>query len=183
MYKENIVMYSKKIVDFFKNHGLYDERVFHYLKGHTAMFDYDMDHISARDSMGFAPKIDDFTHKLERFSLYMPYPNNPRTMLMNVNIIAKGIVAYKYLNKRFRNDMNLEAIGFLYEELFARESNDPKIIEFKEAINNDINEESAPLYQYALYAQNEMLEQYEDDIDKMNDLSMKLLKRYNKEHK
>ena len=173
-------MYTNEIINFFKSQGLYDESMFFYLYSHSDMFDYREE--EKRDCMGFAPHIDDFGI-LDRFRLCMPYAIDSRTKLIEINIITKGIVAYKYLDKPFKNDYRMEALGFLYEKLFIDASNDPELEEYGKYLESCIINGNDDKYKFALFARDYLIDEYDGDIKKMDKMSKNLSRIYRKQAK
>ncbi len=174
-------MLNRNIMDFFMRHNMYDSGTFRYIANNTEMFDYIIEE-QKRDAMGFVTHIDDF-QVLRGFTLCMPNPVDSRTRLIIINCISQAIYAYKYLNKLMTNAMRLEALGFLYEKLYILESNDPDLVKFGQFIDNSIDENTQEKYKFALFARDYLVDSYEDDINKMDKLSKKLVKIYNKQHK
>ena len=171
-------MYSEILIDFFKRHNLYDEEMFKYLQEHTDIIDYrDED---TRVCIGCGYLINNKNNKLERFRICIPKVVDNKTALISIHEIVHGIVGYKNLNKKFKNDIIIEALAFLYEKLFINESNDPSLVKYGLYLDSLIEDNDEEKYKYALFARDYLLMNYEKDYYKMEKLSKKLTKKYNK---
>lgn len=171
-------MYSKEIIDFFKRNKMYDKDMFDYLQSHTDMIDYrDED---ARMFIGCAYGINKETGKLDRFSLCIPFVENSKTALIAIHEIVHGIIGYKYLNKKFKKDMSIEVLPLLFERVYINEVNDPDLTNYADYLDSIIENGNDESYKIALEARNELLDKYSNNLNRLDRLSKKLVKKYKK---
>ena len=174
-------MYIKEILDFFRRHGLYSNEAYSYVDSHSEFFDYS--DLKPRAAMGFAPDTNNETKLLDKFVLCIPHVIDYNTLLININLFAKGFIAYKYLGKKFMDQNRLEALALLYEKLFIIESKNKSLEDFGLHMDQLIDESSDENYKFAKYARDNMISEYDKDLNKMDELSKELVKKYYKHSK
>lgn len=164
--------YNQKVIDFFKRHNMYDEKVFEYLQDNTMMVDYnDPDQ---RMFIGFSAWIKDGV--LKRFTICIPYMQDNITMLNDIHEIAHGIYAYRKLNKKY--DRNAcETIPMLCEKIFVSETNDEELTKYSEYLDSLIDEDSEAKYRFALRNRDIIYNEFNDDYEIAERLCDKLAKR------
>ena len=169
-------MYSEEIIDFFKRHNLYDEEMFKYLDSHTDMIDY-YNNPEARVCIGAGHHTEN--GRVVRLRICIPYPVDYKTTLICIHEIVHGIIEYKHLNKKPIEEIRKEALPFVYEKLYLDEINNEDMNKFEDYLN-DFNVDKNNPYSFALYARDCLVENYNKDFKKMDKLSKKLVKKYNK---
>lgn len=174
--------YYQKFIDFFKRHGLYNQEVFDYLRKNSIQFDY-------RDT-DYQPLIGCFYltkgNKLTKINLIVPYINNDITVLINIHEYIHGIIAYKYINKRFSEDLNSETLPILYERIYLEENKDNQTLrKHFDSINDVINESNSTdimKYKIALSIQEKLFDYYTSKHPNIKELSSKAKKLTKKQN-
>ena len=110
-----------EILRFFKNENLYDEKTFKYIDSQCEYVDYYDD--LQNFHIGYGPRNNNPMHILEGISLCIPYPVDAFTKIYDVHEITHAIVACRYLNRRYKEGITVEALPFLYEKLFIIQTN------------------------------------------------------------
>ncbi len=165
-------MYNKKVMDFFKKHNLYDEKMFNYLYDHTDFIDYNDPDM--RIFIGSAIMYDKKHKKIIRFRMCIPYVTNDKMALIAIHEIVHGIVYYKHLNKKFEVDKKIEALPLLYEKLFVTENPTPELINFANYLDSKISVENNDSYSYGMLVREQLFNSYDYNFDKMSKLNDKI---------
>ena len=173
--------YNNELINFFKRHNLYDEEMFKYLQDHSDMIDYNDEEV--RMFLGAAYEINEKNNKLNKFRICLPYVNSYVTMLNSIHEIVHGIIAYKYLNKEFNKNIDLECLPLLYEKIYISETNDESLDKYGKYLDSKRDSSDEERYKFALYARDYLYDNYDKNINNMEKMSYKLIKKYNKEHK
>ena len=166
--------YNQGIVDFFKKHNMYDERVFEYLQANTTMLDYRDP--EQRDFAGCF-YIKEKNDVLRRLLLCIPYVYNCETALINIHEITHGIENYRKIGKKFKKDITVETLPILYEKLYILDNPSDEIIAYSRYLD-EVCRDGAVEYQYALRVRDELLSNYNYDMHRMEKLSKKLVRKY-----
>lgn len=178
-YRKLGMKYDQRIIDFFKRHNLYDEEMFDHLQKNSLKAHYcdsnERSKIKCRTILNKNGKVLDYL-------IVLPDVTDHITMLIQLHEIAHGIVAYKFLGKKYIKEYS-EVLSFLVEKLYINEMNDSKVTEFSNYLDNLINEEDELSYKFGLYASEELIDDFDGDINKMNKDCKKLLRNYKKVNK
>ena len=83
--------YHPKIINFFKEHNLYDEKIFNYLKNNSIMVDYE--NPEERSFIGCFYILDQ-RNILRKIKLNLAYVMNEETTLINIHELTHGIENY-----------------------------------------------------------------------------------------
>lgn len=130
--------YHSKVVNFFKEHNLYEEKMFDYLQNQSTMVDYQ--NPDERIIIG-CYYILDKKGKLKELMLNLPYVYDEKTMLINIHEITHGIENYQKLGKRFKNNITIETLPLLYEKIYIQEVNNEELTKYGESLDKIIEEE------------------------------------------
>ena len=148
------MVYNPKIIDFFKRHNMYDEKMFDYLQKRSVMID-DNDP-DQRMFIGFTTSRKNGV--LQGFTICIPYMNSFETMLTSIHEISHGIYAYRKLNKEY-NDNSSEVIAMIYEKLFVMELDSEVANKYLEYLDSLIDENSEEKYRMAIKYRDELIEE------------------------
>lgn len=164
-----------EFINFFKNHNLYNENMFNYLRNNSIQFDY-LDE-EKRPYIGYH-YITDKNSILTKIILYVPYIDNQKTILINIHEYIHGIILYNNLEKKFKQGTDSEILPLLYERLYLTENKDKEIENFLNYLNNRISEDPLNLIQYkiALEVQQQMLSYYQEKNPNFTELQKKAKK-------
>ena len=178
-------MYYKYIMDFLKKHNLYDEKMIRYILDRAHYIDYydSLDDLDIKFLVSCGANIDKKTKRVKGIELVVPNPVDYKTSIIFVHELVHCIIWYKYMNKKYKDDITYESLPFLYERLFIEEYKDKKNEEFIEYLDSSIDEQSSDAYKFALYARDYLYENYNGDILHMEKLSKKLVKKYKKDNR
>lgn len=169
-------MYNDNIIMFFKRHNLYDEEMFKYLEEHTDFFDYyDDNYIGC---LGSGEHIDSRTGKLTHFRICIPYCINKETMLVDLHEIMHGIVFYKHLNKKYKEDITIELLPFIIERMYLEECKDENLIKFHNRLDSTIDSNSEEKYRFALRYRDELYKDFNGDIESIEEKVSSLVKKW-----
>lgn len=169
------MVFNSNLIDFFKRHNLYDKEMFDYFSKNSSMIDYQDE--EQRMFIGTFYGINKKTRKLVSIHLNVPYVYNDITMLISIHEIVHAILLYKRLNKKTNLGIDYEALPMLYEKIYINETNTKEIIEYGKWLDSLITPESEE-YIFGLNVRDELFNNYNYDIDKMNKIVKKLVKKY-----
>lgn len=166
------------LINFFKKHNLYEKETFDYIDKNSTMIDYrDEDQ---RMFIGTFYGVNKHNNKLVYIHINVPFIYDDRTMLINIHEFVHAILLYKYIDKKIKLGIDYEALPMLYEKIFINEVNTEEIVKYGRWLDSLIankNEE----YVFGLNVREELLKNYDYDINKMNKLVKKLAKKYKSE--
>lgn len=157
-----------KFINFFKEHKLYDEEIFTYLRENSIMFDYlDTDQ---RPLVGTYYTFDK-RQRLNKIILYVPF-------------IKHGLLAYNNINKKYTLKDDCEILPMLMEKIYLKENPSPTLERYIQYLDTKILESKNKedyRYKIALDIQSELLEYYNanNDFEKLKTKSKKLYRKYN----
>lgn len=168
--------YSSELIDFFKRHNMYDKQMFDYFSFNTIMIDY-----RDEDQRAFPKCIftRDKSDRITNIYLYLPYIYDDVTMLVSIHVITQAIILYSQLNKRIKPDIDLNTLPMLYEWVYAKERNNPKLFKYIEHLDSFIGEKDKD-YCDSLAVREELYDNYSCDMNKMNKMAKKLIKKKNR---
>lgn len=170
------MIFNNNLIKFFKRHNLYNEEMFCYFSENSNMIDYNDD--EQRIFIGTFYILDK-NNKLIKFYLNIPYVYDDKTMLISIHEIVHGILLYNKLNKKINLGIDYEALPMLYEKIYINEVNTPELIRYGKWLDSLIGEKNYE-YIFGLNVRDELLKNYNYDINKMNRLVKKLSKKYEK---
>lgn len=108
-----------KFINFFKEHKLYDEEIFTYLRENSIMFDYlDTDQ---RPLVGTYYTFDK-RQRLNKIILYVPFIKDEITIVTNIHEYTHGLLAYNNLNKKYTLKDDCEILPMLMEKIYLKEN-------------------------------------------------------------
>ena len=175
-YRKLGMHYNDKVIDFFKRHNLYEEKMFKDLqKNSLAAYYVDPDEnrkIRCQTILGKNNKVLDYI-------IILPDTLNDITMLIELHEIAHGIVAYKSLGKKFKKEYS-EVLSCLVEKLYVKEMNSERVTNYSKYLDSLVDESDDISYRFGLYASEELIDGFDGDINKMNKDCKKLLRKYKK---
>lgn len=120
----------KKLIDFFKLTGYYDEKMFCYLLDHMII---DNDVTNKYDNYGIKKFFKN--NKLINFNLFVPKIKNVNTMLVNIYVFAHAIKNYNDLRKEIKQSNTSEILPVslvrIYAQLYLKRNNQMQIKEFE----------------------------------------------------
>lgn len=168
--------FNSNLIDFFKRHNLYNEDMFNYFSMNTTMIDYqDPDQ---RIFIGTFYILDK-NSKLIKIHLNIPYVYDDKTMLISIHEIVHAILLYKKIKKKVDLGLDKEALSMLYEKIYVNEINTPEIIKYSKKLDSCI-EEKHEEYVFGLNVREELLKNYNYDINSMDKIAKRLARRYKK---
>ena len=167
--------YHPKIINFFKEHNLYDEKKFNYLKNNSIMVDYE--NPEERSFIGCFYILDQ-RNILRKIKLNLPYVMNEETTLINIHELTHGIENYYKIGKKFKKDITIETLPLLYEKLYILENPSEELIAYGKYLDNLIEETSEKEYKFALKVREELLNNYDYDMVKIQKRTKKLVRKY-----
>jgi len=170
------VKFHDELINFFKRHNLYDEEMFNYFSENSSMIDY-------RDEEQH-PYIGTFyltdkSKKINKIHLNIPCIYDDVTMLICIHEIVHAILLYKSLNKKISLGVDCESLPMLYEKIYINEKNTSELIEHGKRLDSLINKRDER-YVFALSIRDELIDNYDYNIDKMDVLVKKKVKRLKK---
>lgn len=167
--------YHPKVINFFKKHNMYDERLFKYLKENSTLLDYAYE--EQRFMIGCFYILD--KHNILRgLRLNLPYVTDEKTALINIHELTHGIENYYKMGKKFKKDITIETLPLLYEKLYILENPSEELITYGKYLDNLIEETSEKEYKYALKVREELLKNYDYNMVKMQKRTKKLVRKY-----
>lgn len=169
------MVYNPKLIEFFKAHNMYDQTMFKYLQENSHMIDYKDP--EQRVVMG-CYYITNKKNILTKLILGVPYVDSEETMLISIHELTHGIENYPKIGKRFTKDITIEALPILYERIYINEKASPGLLAYGDEIDKRINSTSSKEYQFALAIRDELLRNYQPDIQKNAQLVKKLSRKY-----
>ena len=171
-------IYYDKFINFFKEHNMYDEEMFEYLRKNSTLFDYRDEDM--RKNVGCYYALDS-KDKLKGIALVVPFIDSDKTVLINIHEYAHGITAYSKLGKKYKHTLDREIVPMLLERIYAMQN--PELLQFIENLNKNIINSSRRDYKLALKAVDELYEDYQKTykskkMNGINNKSRKLIKKY-----
>ena len=128
--------YDQKVIDFFKRYNLYNKEVFDYLQKNTWGACYaDPDEARLINTYYFDNKYDG---KLKGFLIIIPDQTTDIQMFIQLHEISHGIMAYKYLGKKYPDDLH-EVLPFMVEKLFVDYAQNDSITNYSNYLDSKID--------------------------------------------
>ena len=175
-------IYYEKFINFFKEHNMYNEEMFAYLRNNSTMFDYRDE--EKRKTIGCYYALDS-KDRLKKIALVVPFIDSDKTVLINIHEYAHGITAYPKLEKKYKHTLDREIVPMLLERIYAE--NNPELLTYIEELNKSIIESERKDYKIALKVVDELYDDYKKSYrsKRMNSINNKCKKlvRKHKESK
>ena len=168
--------FNSKLIEFFKKHNLYDEKMFNYFSENCGMIDYRDD--EQRAFIGTFYFVDK-NKKLLKIHLNIPYIYDEITMLISIHEFIHAILLYKKIGHKLNLGLDLEALPMLYEKIYINDTNSPKLISYGKYLDSLIGDEDEQ-YSIGLMIRDELLNIYNYNISSMDKKAKKLVKKYKK---
>ena len=166
--------YNSDVIEFFKNHNMYDKEMFDYLEQHTVMVDYNDSF--QRMFIGFTVRIKN--GKLIDFTICVPYVEDNVTMLNNIHEITHGIYAYNKIGKKYNSNVS-EVLPFLFEKLFVLETNDEELNKYSEYLDSLVDEDSEERYKIAMKCRDVFLREKISDYEQAEKMNQRIERKEN----
>ena len=166
--------FDHNLISFFKKHNLYNEEMFNYFQKNSTMIDYEDD-----EQRCFIGCFYIYGEKniLKSIHLNIPFVYNEITMLISIHEIVHAIELYPYLNKKVKIKDTREILPMLYEKIYVDERQDETLYKYQKYLDSTIDKKDTSYY-IALSVREELLKNYNYDINKMKKLSKKLARKY-----
>lgn len=171
-------MIPNVLVDFFKRHNAYDVDAFRYIENHLDIVDSRDEEVQMFIGVAYAKNQND---KLLRYRVCIPTCDDLTSTLKAIHELTHGIVAYKYLGKKFKKDASVEIMSLLFEKIFIEETKDQRLTDYGKYLDSMIDEESDISYRCALSVRDELYEGY-TNFDKTYKKGKKLAKKYERKN-
>ena len=171
--------FNPKLIEFFKRHNMYNDRMFEYLQNQSTMIDYNDP--EQRCFVGCFPILDK-NDKIIKIKLNLPYINNDETMLISIHELTHGIERYQEMGKKYKKDITIEALPLLYEKIYILENPVKELVEYGKYLDSMIDEKCAKEYRFGLKIREELLKQYNNNFKQMAKLTKKLAKKHQKDY-
>lgn len=168
--------FNSKLIDFFKKHNLYDEKMFKYFSENCTMIDYRDD--EQRVYIGTFYFIDK-NKKLLKIHLNVPYIYDDKTMLISIHEFIHAILLYKKIDHKINLGLDREALPMLYEKIYINDVNSHELISYGKYLDSLICNEDEQ-YNIGLMIRDELLSIYNYNIYSMDKKAKKLVKKYKK---
>ena len=130
------MIYYKKFIEFLKNNNLYEDESFIYISRQTTNIDYDNE--EEKQNIGCQKEIKD--NKLKKFKVCVPEIKDEKTLLININNYVKALYLYQMLGKEYKEGIEEEIMGLLYEKIYIITQEDISAKEYNKQVEEEINE-------------------------------------------
>ena len=168
-----------KFINFFKNHNLYDEQTFKYIRENAILFDY-----LEEEKRSFIGCYYNFDKRgcLIKIVIGVPIIKDEQTLLINIHEYIHAISLYSKLGTKCKIGIEREILPLLYEKIYLNENPNEELERYVNMLNQKIIESNQIEYKIALNLQNELLEYYYKirNFNKLESKAKKLSKKYNK---
>lgn len=171
------MIFHPNIIDFFKKHNMYDEKMFQYLQNNTTMLDYNYE--DERIFIGCFQLVNK-KNIITGVHLNIPYVQDEKTALINIHELTHGIEFYKKIGKPYKPDITVETLPLLYERLYIMENPSIELENYGKYLDNLILKESKEEYLFGLNIRDILIEEYNYNMDSMTKKIKKLAKNYHK---
>ena len=125
------MIYYKKFIEFLKNNNLYEDESFIYISRQTTNIDYDNE--EEKQNIGCQKEIKD--NKLKKFKVCVPGIKDEKTLLININNYVKALYLYQMLGKEYKEGIEEEIMGLLYEKIYIITQEDISAKEYNKQVN------------------------------------------------
>lgn len=163
----------ENFINFFKQHNLYDEKMFEYIAVNSITFDYKYSDMV--NNMGAYYWFKD-KKILRGIRLIVPIIDSEKTALINVHKYMYAIMHYNDLNKPCKINIYDEVIPMVFEKLYVLEHPSEELEKYlnniDEEIRNSTNEEDEK-YRIALCLRDSLIEEYQNNRSSLASLNKK----------
>jgi len=166
-----------EFINFFKKHEIYDENTFAYIQENKVTFDYRDE--EKRSQIGCYQTIRNGI--LTNITIYVPFINNTKTLLINIYINMHAIQLCKQLGKRINNNSNNEVLSMLYEKIYVRENPTEELEAYVKSLDNKTIESGTKKHKVALQVQDKLLKYQEEKkptFKQMQKKARKLIRKH-----
>lgn len=169
---------NQDFLSFIKNHNMYHEKSFDYIKKHSTFLNFD--NSITKDFIGCFYDTNQKGY-LINLKLYVPYIKDKETLLINIHEYTHALYLYEYLNQILDIGLEKEAIPLLMERIYKLENPSIFLNDYFAQIYDNIKLTNNKEYILGIEVQNELLESYqaEDDILILNQKAKYLIKKHN----
>ena len=163
--------------NFINKHNIYDKNVYDYYLEHSDSFDYyNEDFLINWICCKYIFNRKGFLKEIRPF---VPNVVDDKTALININQYVHTLLAYNYLNKKFKLNDDCEILPKFYEKLYVLENNNKGLIEYEKFLDKAALESNDKRYIMAVKMFDELFNNYHNNG--INDMKMKtksLIKKY-----
>lgn len=167
-----------EFLNFFKKHGLYDKNIFQYIQENKVTFDYYDE--ERNHKTGYYPTIRNGI--LTDVTIYVPFINNKKTLLINIYVYMHAIQLCNKLGKKIENIDNNETLSMLYQKIYLQENPNQELEKYLLKQDEYTKENGKEKYKLALKVQNELLKYYNEESPTFKQMQKKA-KRLTRKHK
>ena len=163
--------YYAKLIDFFKKHGIDNDKMFRFIRKRTKEIDYSIE--EQREIRGAFP-IYNKQKEIIDFVLYID-TKSEKTILLNIRPFIKAICLYIELKTEYNleKDIESEILAIYYEKQYLKENPNKQSEDYLNNIYANIkNEDDNSKHKIALSTEEE-LEKISSDKMKFNELHEK----------
>ena len=125
------------VINFFKEHNLYNEEMFEYLSKNTIHYDYRV--VEDRIFTGCGPCVDKKNGILTKVFVTVPFVIDDITMLINIHEYTHAIEYYSKIGKKFKKDEYVEVLPMMFELIYIREHYSKELLDYENFLNNCIS--------------------------------------------
>ena len=129
-------MVHSNVINFFKEHNLYDEEMFKYLGKYTFHFDYNMK--ENRIFTGCGPCVDK-NGILRKVYVSVPFVIDDITTIINIHEYTHAIEFYYDIGKKFKKDKYVEVLPMMFELIYIREHYSKELEDYENFLNSCIS--------------------------------------------
>lgn len=161
--------YQEKFLSFLKRHNLYDEEKYNYLIKKATFIDLDIDKPISSIGCYYVKNEYNVVTKIE---LCLPKLNDNICVMIAIHEYIHGYLMYNRLNKSYKPKASDEVLPMFYEYLYYLEEKNEELEEYRTKTIEYVEKELKIKYLLGFLFQEELLETYNHDINKM-DLGVK----------
>ena len=129
-------MIHSKLINFFKEHNLYDEEMFDYFDKHAFYYDYRVE--ENRIFTGCFPGLDK-SKIIRKVNIGVPFIMDEKTLLINIHEYTHAIEFYKNMGKKYKPDKYVEVLPMMFELLYIKEHPNKELEEYEKYLNSCIS--------------------------------------------
>ena len=128
-------MFNSDLVNFFKRHNLYEDKMFDYFNNNITHYDYNIWEYRILTGCLFISSEDDI---LKKIHLCVPTIIDDITMLINVHEYTHAIEMYNNLEKIYKESIYREVLPITFERLYVMESSSMSLEDYREYLDNNV---------------------------------------------
>lgn len=167
--------FNPKLIDFFKEHNMYETEMFKYFQKQSTMVDYDDP--SQRCFVGCFYILDKTGARLTGIRLNLPYINSDETMLISIHELTHAVFSYPKIGKRFKKDITIETLPLLYEKIYINEHPSKSLETYLHKLDG-MTHEKYPEYAFGLKAREKLYQVYQNNPKKIAKIVEKMSQEY-----